>query len=106
MGELVYISGPYTEGVWEINVREAILAADEIHRNGHTPFIPHAMTSLWALVRPKMKDEWIEIDLQILSRCDALVRLAGTSDGAEIEVEYAHKNDIPVYHGVEEFLDQ
>ena len=40
---------------------------------------------------------WMAIDLELLSKCDALIRLPGDSKGADIEVDYAMANGIPVY---------
>jgi len=104
MSKLIYIAGPYTEGVWEYNIRNVIQAAEKVYNAGHVPFIPHTMTTLWALLHPKSKDEWLEIDLEVLSRCDGIVRLSGESEGAEIEVEFAEENNIPVYESVDELL--
>jgi len=41
--------------------------------------------------------------LAFLSHCDALIRIPGNSKGADIEVEYAKQNDIPVMT-IREFL--
>lgn len=102
--KLVYVAGPYSEGIWEENIRAVIDAAEEIYRAGHVPFIPHTMTAMWALLYPKPKDVWLKIDLVVLERCDALVRVPGLSEGAEREVEFCKNNDIPVYR-LEEFTD-
>lgn len=104
-GKLVYVAGPYTEGLWEENIRTVIDAGDRIMQAGHTPFIPHTMTTLWALVEPKTKDEWLAIDLDILKRCDCLVRIDGDSEGADAEVEFARENNISVY-SLPEFLNE
>jgi len=105
MTKLVYIAGPYTEGVWEYNLRNVIDTAEAVYNAGHVPFIPHTMTTLWALLHPKQKESWLEIDLRILEECDTLIRLDGESEGAEVEVDFAQENGIDVYEGVNEFLD-
>ena len=102
----VYIAGPYTNGAWEYNIRRVVYAADQVVGVGHVPFIPHTMTSLWALITPKPKDEWLEFDLNWLDACDCLIRIYGESPGGDREVEYARSNGIDVYHGVNEFLQE
>jgi len=96
-GDLVYIAAPYTEGAWETNLIDVIDMAETIVNRGDVPFIPHTMTTLWALREPKSKEDWLAIDLAILERCDKMVRLEGESEGAEMEVGFAQANGIPVY---------
>lgn len=100
----VYIAGPYTKGAWEYNIRSVVAAADQVMEAGHVPFIPHTMTTLWALVSPRPKEEWLAFDLDWLDACDCLIRLDGESPGGDSEVKYAQNHGIPIYHGVEEFL--
>lgn len=100
----VYVAGPYTQGPWEYNIRDVVAAADTLYDAGHVPFVPHTMTTLWGLVNPRPKEQWIDFDLQWLDVCDALVRLDGDSEGADLEAEYARGAGIPVYSSVEEFL--
>lgn len=98
--KLIYISGPYSNGDVDTNVENAVLALHEVMDAGHVAFCPHlshyAQMSRW---RPY--NQWIEADLKLLSKCDALVRLPGDSQGAEIEVEFAGYRGIPVYYGME-----
>lgn len=101
----VYIAGPYTAGAWEYNIRNVVEAADRVVEAGHAPFIPHTMTTLWALVSPRPKEEWLEFDLEWLDACDCLVRIDGESPGAEVEVEHAEDVGMPVYDGVDAFLE-
>lgn len=103
--KLVYVAGPYSKGVWEENMKAVIEEAEKLFNNGYTPFIPHTMTSVWALLYPKEKEKWLEVDLTILSRCDALVRVKGESEGADIEVGYCEDNNIPVYNSAWELID-
>lgn len=99
----VYIAGPYTGGAWEYNIRRVVDVADRVYEAGHVPFIPHTMTTLWALIEPKPNDEWLQFDLEWLDACDCLIRVPGDSPGADVEVDYAQDADIPVYHGFDEF---
>jgi len=100
----VYIAAPYTQGAWEYNIRDVVNAAERVYQAGHYPFIPHTMTTLWALIEPKSKNEWLEFDLYWLGQCDCLIRLSGDSEGADTEVGFAESNDITVYDSVGAFL--
>lgn len=99
----VYIAGPYTKGDVVVNVRTAILAADRIFDAGHLPYVPH-LTHLWHMVSPRPWQDWMRLDMGWLPTCDALVRLPGESNGAELEVNEARSLCIPVFHGLDAFL--
>jgi len=101
MSEVIYVSGPYSKGDVCENIRNACLAGDEILQRGHTPFIPH-LTHLWHLISPKPYIEWMRIDVKLLSGCDALLRLPGESNGADLEVDTARALGIKVYSSIEE----
>lgn len=98
---IVYISSPYSKGDISENIRRVCLAGDEILKKGHTPLIPH-LSLIWHLISPKSWDIWLEIDLTLLSVCDALLRLDGDSTGADLEVKEAERLCLPVYNSLEE----
>lgn len=100
----IYIAGPLTVGDQAINVRNAMDAGSKLLASGFVPFIPH-LTWFWHLCNPEAYDDWIEMDLKWLLKCDALLRLPGESKGADIEVRFALDQGLLVYHGtVEDFL--
>ena len=101
---LIYVSGPYSKGDVCENVRRACFAGDEILIMGHTPLIPH-LSHLWHLVSPKPWETWLEIDLALLERCDAILRLDGESKGADREVAIAGYFGIPVYYSMKDIPD-
>jgi len=101
----VYIAGPYTKGDIAINVRNATEAANQILQAGHIPFLPH-LTHFWHILFPGPYEQWIRLDLEWLSCCDALIRLTGESRGADGEVCEAVRLGIPVYNSVDEFLSK
>lgn len=101
--KFVYIAGPYTIGDVAENVREAILAAEEVAFCGHVPIIPH-LSHLWHLVIPHDYEFWCELTMRMLDRCDALVRLPGESRGADKEIERALELNLPVFYGIEECI--
>ena len=100
----VYIAGPYTKGDVVVNVRNAVLAADRIFDAGHLPYVPH-LTHLWHTVSPHPWEDWMRLDMGWLPACDALVRMPGESTGADLEVEQARNLGIPVFDGVDAFLE-
>lgn len=105
---IVYVSGPYSTGNWGANVRDAVDAAEYIVQTTENvyPFVPHTMSALWSLVYPGHDHEdWMELDLAFVERCDALLRLPGESAGGDEEVAFARELDIPVYFGVETFIE-
>jgi hypothetical protein len=104
---IVYVSGPYSTGKWGANVRNAIDAAQYIvdETENVYPFVPHTMSALWSLVYPERDhDDWMELDLAFVERCDALLRLDGESPGGDEEVAFARELDIPVYFNVDHLV--
>ena len=95
--KLVYVSGPISIGPIEHNLREALEIGEFIRALGHGAIVPH-LDILWQFVNPHTWEENLAHDEIILSRCDALYRVPGLSEGADREVRYAEKLPIPVYH--------
>jgi len=101
MKQLIYIASPYTIGDQADNVRRQLLVADELLEMGYIPF-PPCLSHFWHFVSPKSWHTWLDIDKEILKRCDAVLRLEGESVGADMEVELADELGIPVYYSIEE----
>ena len=94
--KLVYIAGPYTVGDTGGNVYNAITYAHKIIDNGSCPIVPH-LSHFLHIFSPRPYDDWMKLDLAMLRKCDALLRLPGKSPGADKEVELAKALDIPVF---------
>ena len=94
----VYIAGPYS-GNHAAGVRNALRVADALRDLGHTPFVPH-LTHFWDLLHPREYEDWLDYDLEWLEECDLLLRLPGTSGGADREVTRAYQLKIPVVWGM------
>lgn len=92
---LVYLAGPYTAGDTGLHVIRAVKLAEGLYREGFMPYVPH-LFHLWHLISPHPIEFWYQFDSEMLARCDAVVRLAGESKGADAEVELAIKLDLPV----------
>lgn len=102
---LVYVAGPYRSPEPVENTNGVIAFADRLHRTGHvTCVVPH-LSMFWHLVRPHPVEYWLEYDLALLARCDALLRIPGESEGSDNEVLFAKGRGIPVFQCETELLD-
>jgi hypothetical protein len=94
-GKVVYVAGPYRGDRHAVaqNISYARLAAVWLSRHhGAIPIVPHE------IVFPHVgEDEILAMCVNVLLRCDAVVRLYGESAGADFEVAIAEENKIPVY---------
>jgi hypothetical protein len=101
----IYIAGPYSNEDTVLNVRNAVLVAEELVKLELIPYIPH-LTMFWHLIAPHEYEFWLNYDLNWLSKCDVLLRLPGESKGADAEVEYAQEHGIPVYYSLIEIKEE
>lgn len=95
---LVYLAGPYTQPDCVENTHDALKIGTWLVEDGLvTPFIPH-VSLLWHMVTPRPYDFWLDYDIEVLAKCDALLRLPGESAGADKEVAFALDCGIPVFY--------
>lgn len=99
--KVVYIAGPFRgPNHWEIeqNIRRAEALALKAWRAGFAVICPHANTRFFDGAAPDTV--WLEGDLEILKRCDAVLLTSDweKSTGARHEVSYARGQGIPVYY--------
>jgi hypothetical protein len=98
---LVYVAGAYSSDP-VANTRAAIEAGMALWRRHRVaPVISH-LSLLADLVCPMPVEEWYALDLVILERCDAVLRLEGASAGADAEVVRARELGLPVFGTVGE----
>ena len=95
----IYIAGPYTQGDVAVNVRNAYEAANQLADLGFAPFVPHA-THFWELLFHRPYEFWLELDKAFLPCCDAILRLPGLSNGADLEIAMATQLGIPVFNDI------
>lgn len=100
MSKLVYIAGPYTKPDPCVNVHEHIRVADKVAALGYTPVVP-VLSHFWHTMSPHPYEFWMKIDLDMLERCDAVIRIPGESSGADREVAHAEAHGIPVFGSIE-----
>lgn len=101
--KVVYIAGHYRDERGEFyvrcNIREAERCALIVWLNGGVAMCPHKNTAGLGGAHGILDTTWLDGDLELLSRCDALWAIPGwdTSTGAKREVEYAKADGIPVF---------
>lgn len=106
MKKLVYVAGPFTTGGGTnviSNIRAATLVADHIANLGFGVFIPH-LNFAWELAAPHEYEFWLDQDVQVLLRCDAVYRIQRASQGADIEEEVAKEHNIPIFYDYETLM--
>jgi len=102
---VVYIASPYTIGDVAMNVRRQIEMSDRLMTLGYCPVAP-LLTHFQHLCFPRPYEDWMRVDLEMISRCDALLRMEGESVGADREVAHALSIGIPVVYSVESLTSQ
>ena len=103
--KLVYVAGPFRAPLlWEIeqNIRRAEYLALQVWRLGAACICPHTNTRFYTGAAPD--HVWLDGDLEILRRCDALICTYDweKSSGASAEVGFAVKHGIPVFRAIDE----
>ena len=94
---LVYVAGPYTKPDPVQNTHRMIRIADALLDLGVVPIVPH-LTMFWHLLCPRPYGDWLEYDLRILARCDAMLRVPGESAGGEQETDEADRLGLTVLY--------
>jgi hypothetical protein len=102
----IFISGKYT-GDTETNTAVARSAMWQLIRKGQTPFCPHTMTAGGETVDYLSYEDFMRIDLDWLSQCEAVLMLPGWQDspGACREYEYAVKQGKTIYTSLDDVPD-
>jgi len=102
---VIYVAGPYrstTEWGLEQNIRHAEEAARQLWAAGWAVICPHKNTAHFggAVDDGPQHDLWLQGDLEILRRCDAVFMLStwDESSGARGEQEEAIKSGRRVYY--------
>jgi len=94
----IYIAGPYSKGDQALNVRAAIYAQDYIECTlGHMAYNPLLSHFQHMLIPHEDIHYWYAKDIKWLMECDAVLRLEGESQGADMEVAIAEERGMPVF---------
>lgn len=101
----VYVASPYTIGPCARNVSTQIEAFHRLMDMGLLPFAP-LLTHYAEIHRQRPWEDWIHnYCLPWVSKCDMVLRLEGLSIGGDLEVQQAHRLNIPVYFGWQDLED-
>jgi hypothetical protein len=105
----IMISGPYTSGAKTEEERQKNLdgmnqTAYEVFLKGHVPIIGvnMALPVIQAVGADKFDEIMMPLSLALAERCDAVLRVGGSSKGADQEVERFRKNGKLIFGGVSE----
>lgn len=113
----VYCAGPIRKGDLLHNIRQADEAMGALMRAGFAPFnpmlsvyaggisppyppatVPFAYADPLAKLAGVTADDWLNMDLAWVEVSDAVLRLPGSSVGADGEVAHAQKIGVPVFY--------
>lgn len=100
----VYIASPYSIGDKLENVHRSMAAADRLIELGFVPYIPllcHYQNELY----PQSEFTWLTLSSEWLRQCDAVLRLEGESEGADIETSIADVKSIPVFYSIDSLVE-
>lgn len=97
--KVVYVAGPFRgPDSWAIenNIRRAEALSLEVWRLGAAAVCPHTNTRFFQGAAPD--DVWLDGDLAILAKCDAILMTPDweRSSGARAEWQFAKDRGIPV----------
>lgn len=96
---LIYVSGKYSGDIAK-NIAEARKVAIRLWEKGHAVLCPHLNTQHFEMDCNAEYDDYVNGDLEMVVRCDAMVMIPGWEDsrGAVIEKIYAESLGIPIYN--------
>lgn len=97
----IYLSHPISKGNQFANIHISAKAYIELMNMGFIVYWPGGSV-LCEMIMPQHYESWMTQDKAWIDRCDAVVRLAGESNGCDREVLHAKENGIPVFYGVGE----
>ena len=101
---LVYISGLYSNGETDKNIKTARDMAIKIWEADFVAITPHLNTMHFEKDCKCKYEDYIEGDIEILKRCDCIYALPNwkKSDGAKKELTYAMQNNILIVESIAE----
>jgi hypothetical protein len=114
-GQMILVAGPYRSGTGDdpgkmaANVRVMEAYALPLFRAGHIPVVGEwfALPLVSLAGSRKVGDDAFNevfhpIAERLLSRCDAVLRVGGASQGADLMVRLAQERGLNVYHQLRE----
>lgn len=102
---VVYISGPISKGDRTEHFAAFCRAHACLMRFGFAPINPGLSIVAPFAWEPEYPHKlWIDCDLPLVRRSDAVLRLPGESLGADRECEEARLYNVPVYYSIDELI--
>jgi len=107
---VVYVAGPLSNGGTcdndeiERNIKNTCHTASMLLEMGFSPIVPH-LTHYWHLLYPNDYEKWLELGVDIMLRCDCVFRMDGESAGADVEVDAAVKDGMPVFTSIPDMCE-
>jgi hypothetical protein len=108
----VYISGPISDGgrlppeARMVHVRHAMRVHIELARAGLAPLAPQLTETIEREIGETLEHrEWLDVDMPWVLCANAVLRLPGSSVGADMECEAALEAGIPVFHSIRELVE-
>ena len=104
--KLIYVAGKHTadthSGIGD-NIRKAETLSIKLFNKNWSVFTPHKNTAhyeIYDAVSHLDFDFWMKVDIEVLSRCDAIIMLKNwqNSRGSKVEHEYAQKHNIRIFY--------
>ena len=95
----VYVACPYTLGDVAENVKNAIAVTEELYNMGVNPFNP-LLSHFHQMAFPRSYNDWMRVDYDWIDVCDAVLRIPGISEGADMETRYARNHGKPVFNSI------
>lgn len=94
----VYISIPFEKTNYSEGLNKALEIAKELLDLGFAPFIPQ----FYYHIKPYGIEltKWMESSLEFLGYCDAILKLPGIADIADVEIKYAKELEIPDFDSI------
>lgn len=109
--KVIYVSGPITDGMrypkrkmMLKHVLRAIGIGITLIKAGYAPIIPHLDWLFGWHKRGKSLtwEDFLNWDLAVIEKCDAVYRIPGKSKGADIEVAFAKKHKKPIFYSIKQ----
>lgn len=103
--KVIYVAGPFRAATpWRVeqNVRRAEELALEVWKMGHAAICPHTNARFFSGEAPD--EVWLEGDLAILKKCDAIIFVEGwkESSGSVVEHKFAVHRGIAFFYDLED----
>jgi len=105
----IMISGPYRSGstdpeIWKRNLELMNKVAHIVLQKGHTPVIGvnMALPVIAGAGEKHYNEIMMPISMALAERCDAVLRIGGTSANADREVALFRQRGLPVYYTPDE----